>query len=142
MHAPKPTLAMKSYPHMPSGHSAIARMRSRHARSPCVDLRRLQKQQTKTIGELCNDDAARANTQGQLAIMTMGSEDGETGQMGGRGNSDPLIPKITIHPPTADDDDINTNGKDQDVETLCAKIEAHLQGTVETVNSRDSLTLA
>lgn len=63
--------------------------------------------------------------------MVVDSGDKMNKTLAGGDNSNPDVPDIVIHPPS-DDGDVDMERKDEDVETLCARIDAQLAGVFET----------
>ncbi|KAF4465959.1 hypothetical protein FALBO_7191 [Fusarium albosuccineum] len=123
---PKPIGAVDTYPRRLPWSRPATRTRSRHVRTSCVDL---QSRRKATFAWLCHNGVVEPVAQNQLEPMAV---DGQTGEIkrdpAGKDSGDSLIPEIVIHPPTTDGD------VDVDVETICAKIESHLQGNFEAAN--------
>lgn len=101
-----------------------SRIRKQSRRTKVSDACRRQRRKSKTTSVLGIDGGQGSDVPDSLGSMVVDISD---------------VPDIVIHPPS-DDGDVWMDGKDDDVETLCAVMEAHLGGVFETRPLKDCQT--
>ncbi|KAH8650782.1 hypothetical protein BGZ61DRAFT_487705 [Ilyonectria robusta] len=138
MQKPKSTrIATGHYPRRPFGGNSGIRKQSQRTRTSYAYLRRQKwaKNKTSYVSSTGRDEGTEA--QHRLEPMVVDSGDKMNKTLAGGDDSNPDVPDIVIHPPS-DDGDVDMERKDEDVETLCARIDAQLAGVFETKVSRDA----
>ncbi|KAJ3453505.1 hypothetical protein MRS44_017752 [Fusarium solani] len=132
-------IATSPCPRRPFGGSSGTRKQSQRSRTSYAYLRRQKWAKNKTSYAPSAGGGQGADAHDRLEPMSVDSGNKMNTTLAGGDDSNPGVPDIVVHPPS-DDGDVDTERKDEDVETLCARIDAQLAGVFEMKASRDCET--